>query len=210
MLLGSGEGHCQSRPSIPLVNLSHSSPLGVSISEKIKNKIWNNEYIDVGFLLGENSTIDKLNLSVTLDSQLLSLVPNMRPQTIKSIDDWTSAFIVYVAIYTQRHQSEAPKLMKYMETVRDLSARGGLAYKIYDENFASHSNVGGFVPSTRIADTAIDVRSVVIQDTTRPIVGSRLMSRHHMAQLPHTHTKIMHTSHTPSGQHRGRSIFLPQ
>ena len=120
-------------------------------------------------------------------------------------------------------------------------ARGGLAYKIYDENFiylkqaqpsmawdimrasmstnysrpppfatirrfspfvskatfASHSNVGGFVPSTRIADTAIDVRSVVIRDTTHPIVGSRLMSRHHMAQLPHTHTKIIHTSHTP-------------
>ena len=27
------------------------------------------------------------------------------------------------------------------------------------------------------------------------------MSRHHMAQLPHTYTKIMHTSHTPSEQH---------
>ena len=94
MLLGSGESQCQSRPSIPLVNLSHSSPLGVNISEKIRNKIWNNEYIDIGFLLGQNSTIDKLNLSVTLDSQSLSLVPNMRPQTIKSIDDWTSAFIV--------------------------------------------------------------------------------------------------------------------
>ena len=98
MLLGSGESQCQLRSSIPLVNLSNISPLGVNISEKIQNKIWNNEYIDLGFLLGQNSTIDKLNLSVTLDSQSLSLVPNMQPKTIKSIDDWTSAFIVYVAI----------------------------------------------------------------------------------------------------------------
>ena len=98
-------------PTCQLININ-SSPLGVNISE-----IWNNEYIDLGFLLGQNSTIEKLILSVTLDSQSLSVVSNMRPRTIKSIDDWTSAFIVYVAIYTHRHQSEAPKLMKYMGTV---------------------------------------------------------------------------------------------
>ena len=81
---------------------------------------------------------DKFNISITnkLNSNpALSLVPNLRPKQIKNIEEWTSAFIVFVAIYSSHHPLEAPRLMKYMETVRDLSKRGGWAFKNYDENF---------------------------------------------------------------------------
>ena len=141
MLLGTGESQSQDVPSVPLINLSSQSSLGISIPQRIKEKIWNNQYIDLGLLIGQNHLPDKMNLSVSTEKnevgggQFLSLTPNLRPKPIKNIDDWMSAFIVFTAIFTERHPYQAPRLMKYMEIVRDLAKKGGLAFKIYDENF---------------------------------------------------------------------------
>ena len=138
MLLGDNQGQCQSHPRQPLPNLSSSTPLGFSVPEKIEGKIWGNQFIDLGLLIANHQVADKFNISITNEQNsnpALSLVPNLRPKQIKNIEEWTSAFIVFVAIYSSHHPLEAPRLMKYMETVRDLSKRGGWAFKNYDENF---------------------------------------------------------------------------
>ena len=138
MLLGDNQGQCQSHPLQPLPNLSSSTPLGFSVPEKNKEKIWGNRFIDLGLLIANHQVADKFNISITNEQNLnpaLSLVPNLRPKQIKNIEEWTSAFIVFVAIYSSHHPLGAPRLMKYMETVRDLSKRGGWAFKNYDENF---------------------------------------------------------------------------
>ena len=138
MLLGDNQGQCQSHPRQPLLNLSSSSPLGFSVPEKISEKIWGNRFIDLGLLIVNHQVADKFNISITNEQNsnpALSLVPNPCPKQIKNIEKWTSAFIVFIARYSLHHPLEAPRLMQYMETVRDLSKRGGWAFKNYDENF---------------------------------------------------------------------------
>ena len=138
MLLGDNQDQCQSHPRQPLPNLSSSTPLGFSVLEKNEEKIWGNQFIDLGLLIANHQVADKFNISITNEQNsnpALSLVPNLRPEQYKNIEEWTSAFIVFVAIYSSHHPLEAPRLMKYMETVRDLSKIGGWAFKNYDENF---------------------------------------------------------------------------
>ena len=53
---------------------------------------------------------------------------------IHTPDKWTTAFIVFVAIYSEQIPNQTPGLMKHMEIVRELGSRGGNAWKTYDEN----------------------------------------------------------------------------
>ena len=63
----------------------------------------------------------------------VSLEPVQNPKRITSIDQWTTAFQVFVTFYTIRFPDSAPGLMKYSATVRDLAARKA-HWRYYDEN----------------------------------------------------------------------------
>ena len=65
MLLGDNQGQCQSHPRQPLPNLSSSTPLGFSVPEKIREKIWGNQFIDLGLLIANHQVADKFNISIT-------------------------------------------------------------------------------------------------------------------------------------------------
>ena len=65
---------------------------------------------------------------------LVSLEPLQNFKRITSIDQWTTAFQVFVAVYTIRFPDSAPGLMEYSATVRDLAAKNA-HWRYYDENF---------------------------------------------------------------------------
>ena len=117
---------------------SASVPIGAKVSAKIKQKILAHEYIDFGILLNNTPEVQsyQLALSNTLGNSIstLSLEPKNKPRCINSIEQWTSAFQVFVGVYTSKFQTSAPALMKYGDTVRDLASRGG-GWGYYDENF---------------------------------------------------------------------------
>ena len=56
-----------STPSVPLVNFSSQAPLGASIPLRIEEKNWDNQYVDLGLLIGQNHSPDRMNLSVSMD-----------------------------------------------------------------------------------------------------------------------------------------------
>ena len=68
------------------------------------------------------------------DRPVISLEPAQKPKRIANIDQWISAFQTFVAIYTVRSPTDAPALMKYSETVRDLAAKNAY-WRYYNENF---------------------------------------------------------------------------
>ena len=68
------------------------------------------------------------------DRPVISLEPAQKPKRIANIDQWISAFQTFVAIYTVRSPTDAPALMKYSETVRDLAAKNA-HWRYNDENF---------------------------------------------------------------------------
>ena len=66
----------------------------------------------------------------------LTLAPNLKRQTVQSIDQWVSAFQVFVAIYSEKVPQDTPALMKYGSIIRELATLGA-NWKFYDENFRS-------------------------------------------------------------------------
>ena len=51
--------------------------------------------------------------------------PVENPKKVSSINDWVSAFHMFVAIYCVKFPNETPTLIKFCETVRDIATRGG-------------------------------------------------------------------------------------
>ena len=54
----------------------------------------------------------------------LCLEQLQKAKTISTIEAWTSAFLIFVGIYSSRFAAEAAALMKYGEVVRDLANKG--------------------------------------------------------------------------------------
>ena len=117
---------------------SASLSIDSRVSDKLKFKIWNEEFVEFGSLLSNPGLDDKYQVSFQqLDSRKpasFCLEPASKPRKIPTIDNWLRAFHIFVGVYTQKHPCEAPALMKYGETIQDLAARGQ-NWRFYDENF---------------------------------------------------------------------------
>ena len=112
----SGENFIQVSPpssSSGLFNFnSVSVAIDAQVSPKLKAKIWANEFIDFGLLLGSHSSDTRYRLSVSSQTGslalTLSLEPTQKTKPIPSIEVWTSAFQVFVGVYTGKYPMEAP------------------------------------------------------------------------------------------------------
>ena len=74
------------------------------VTEKIKAKVWANEYVDFGLLLSVAPSPDRYPISIntstpSLGAQL-TLEPSKPPKKITNINQWIFAFNTFVAIYT--------------------------------------------------------------------------------------------------------------
>ncbi|OWF49023.1 hypothetical protein KP79_PYT25806 [Mizuhopecten yessoensis] len=114
---------------------SISRPLDMFVDLKVKSKIFADEFIDFGLLI-KRSPQEKEPLRVEMQGQQLVLCQNNKPAHIKSIEQWLSAFHIFVAIYIQAHPQATPGLMKYADVIQTIHRRSGFAAAIhYDNNF---------------------------------------------------------------------------
>ena len=118
--------------------ISPSLPVDARVSDKVKAKIWNNEFFKFSLLLSNPVQDDNYKLTVSYfdREQLpsLCLQPANKAKRNLSIQAWISCFHIFVGVYTSRNPHEAPTLRKYGEVVQDLPAQG-FNWKFYDENF---------------------------------------------------------------------------
>ena len=119
---------------------SITTPIDAQIPSKIKRKIWENKYVDLAVLLPNTSYTNlKANRRFSLEigqNSKISLVPNTYTKKITLIEQWTTAFLRFAAIYGIKFPKEMSKLMKYTEIVRDLAnRRPGLSWLMYDIQF---------------------------------------------------------------------------
>ena len=101
--------------------------MNCALQEKVSNQIWADELIDFSLLL-------KRNISNTDDDQYTIKFETKKGGTAFSgtcskceeqySDQWTSAFEIYVAIYTERAPQDTPTLMKYSSVIRELATLG--------------------------------------------------------------------------------------
>jgi hypothetical protein len=124
-------------------NLS-SVPLGSLLDGKIKAKIWSKQFIDLAIMLA--SPTESFTLTLDRQSQLPHFkVTEKASKRIESIEQWTSAFMVYMAVYVEKHLHEAQAMLKYMSTIRKMAlTMGGNVWAKYDEDFRklrAHANL---------------------------------------------------------------------
>ena len=124
-------------PGLPKFN-SINVPIDANVSTKIKAKIWAHEFIDFNVLLSSGAGDTRYHLSVSSQNgsalPTLSLEPSQKPKAIANIGTWTSAFQIFVGVYTVKYPMKAPALMKYSEVVRNLALRGA-DWRFYDTQF---------------------------------------------------------------------------
>ena len=117
---------------------SPSLPIDARVSDKLRSKIWNNEFIEFGVLLTNPMAESQYQVTISSSEKgpfpSLCLEPVNKSRKILSIETWLHCFHIFVGIYTSRFPHEAPALMKYGEVVQDLAFRG-FNWQFYDENF---------------------------------------------------------------------------
>ncbi|XP_068721548.1 uncharacterized protein, partial [Montipora capricornis] len=122
-------GHLFSSPSLAIDS---------RVSDKLKSKIWNNEYFEFSALLSNPVFENKYQLKINNSDKglvpSLCLEPVSKTKKYLSIESWLNCFHIFVGVYTRKYPNEAPALMKYGEVVQDLAARGH-NWRFCDENF---------------------------------------------------------------------------
>lgn len=124
-------------PSTTIAMPSLSSPLGVDVSDKLRQKIWRGEYVNLYELLMplENQPYTIQVIPGTSEfSSAINVAPNSKAREIRSLTQWTDAFLIFMAIYSQKFTNSTPDLCKYMSLIRGMEAKyGGDGWRLYDK-----------------------------------------------------------------------------
>jgi hypothetical protein len=115
-----------------------TSPIGFHVSLAVKERIWRGEFIDFSLLLGSNNGDQNVNqlrgLSISAGGAL-TLAPQSQ-RKIVTIEQWTDAFLVFMAIYTLRHPEKSQELIKYLTVIREAARKfSGSGWSEYDQHF---------------------------------------------------------------------------
>ena len=135
-VLSADNSNVTSTASIPTQHPSISCPLGLNVDQKTKGKIWSNEFVDFGTLLGVKPS-DKKSFEITETAGgECAMKATKSPYIIRSVNQWVQAFFVFVGLYTEKTPKDAPSLMKYGDLVQKLAKRmGDEAALFYDKTF---------------------------------------------------------------------------
>ena len=110
---------------------------GAVVDPKIRLKIYNREYIELGILVPRSESPQGLNMAyapgytsqITLQPAKVRLPPNFF--------EWVKWFSTFSAIYTQKYPTEAPQLFSYIHIVAGLNRNyaSTWVWRSYDEKF---------------------------------------------------------------------------
>lgn len=111
--------------------------LDENIADKMKAKIWANEYIEFADLL-KPLEAERYNVGFQFNNigTEMCLTPRTK-KTIRDFDEWSSAFGIYACVYCRKFSGAHDALAKYVEKVKEIKLDGG-NWLQYDELFRRH------------------------------------------------------------------------
>ena len=124
--------------SDPLPLITYND-IDVFISDSMKQKIWNNEYIDLALLLKQNFSpnSDCSGTLTVVNNQLTIKTANPKIKVpINSIELWTDAFLNYLMVFGLRHKEKVQDLLKYLSVIRGAAGNNPIhKWLTYDMQF---------------------------------------------------------------------------
>ena len=109
-----GEQHEQQLSLPPNLLFKKSNPIGTRVSQKVKDKIIADQYVDMATLIDHSQATDHSSHSqgemfIQVADNIIKPVPKKKATQPLDIKQWTKAFHLYMAIYTKAHPQEAPQ-----------------------------------------------------------------------------------------------------
>ena len=123
-------------PILPqkLNHFSVAQPIYAQVPLKIRQKIWAGEFIDFGLLLNKDERNMRLGTFNNGGDDTPQLVWRQLKQRPLSVNEWTDAFHIFMAITLVKEPSQAASMLKYSSLVRNIAVEGG-DWHWYDEIF---------------------------------------------------------------------------
>lgn len=113
---------------------SFNDDLGMHVSQQVRDKIINGEYVELDSLLN-NSNNDQTK-TIVVDNNGNINVKQKPEKRITEIGTWVDAFLIYTSIYTAAHPDSTQGLLKYMFNVKLGASRCiHMGWKKYDQQF---------------------------------------------------------------------------
>ena len=127
---------------------SSSLPVYAQVNQKLRTKIWADEFVDMSAMLQDSAEKRQFALSIQEgdnEESPLVCVTKTNTQKIGSFQRWLKAFEIYMAIYLLQPSKleQATMMLKYINTVRGVAERGG-NWAQYDETFRSLRYIQGW------------------------------------------------------------------
>ena len=131
--------------SVPNTSQIHAQPpnmvvsvdddISIHVSQNIKDKIIQGQYVDLAMLISSSNT-DTLKQKLVFEQGELTIQPNTKLNKISNIETWTDAFLIFTSVFCSIHMSRLQEMLKYMNSVRLGAKRcNGNGWKIYDEQY---------------------------------------------------------------------------
>ncbi|XP_052264881.1 uncharacterized protein LOC127867602 [Dreissena polymorpha] len=133
--------HTHARDILPGTGHLYAEPISTPILSQVKKSICKdilrNKFVEMAALLPSTLSRQANQYTLQLDSNSqISITPKSNLRKITTIEQWTTAMIRFMAVYTFKFPSETQALLKYTEIVRDISSRRpGSAFIFYDTQF---------------------------------------------------------------------------
>ena len=112
--------------------------LSAHVPKQLRQKIWENKYINIALLLKGNAELAEIfsgGLLHVIDGKIEAR-PKQTKEKINSIEQWTEAFLIFMSIYLSRYPDKTQELLKYITAIRDAAAKfPNYAWRQYDEQF---------------------------------------------------------------------------
>ncbi|XP_052103110.1 uncharacterized protein LOC127736584 [Mytilus californianus] len=110
--------------------------VGEHVPFKIKEKIWEGKFIELHYLLRTQKEMEETpSDGITGELKRGKICIEKRSSGVYlSINEWTSAFMVFMSVYIEKYRTRAQELLKYMRDIR-LAATRSENWATYDEQF---------------------------------------------------------------------------
>lgn len=124
-------------------------PLGSTLNDKLKSKIWSGEFVEMSSLLegpeAGQPTTTAFYRNMSGHTSLAFSTNEPRKKEL-SLEQWTDTFIIFISIYLEKSPLEVSPLLKYMHSIRGLAYTTNIpprAWAEYDTTFRKSRHVHG-------------------------------------------------------------------
>ncbi|CAC5363147.1 unnamed protein product [Mytilus coruscus] len=118
----------------PTQESSIHDTVGEHVPFKVKEKILEGKFIELHYLLRTQKEMEEVDEGILKLKRGKICIEKRSSGVYLSINEWTSAFMVFMSVYIEKYRTRAQELLKYMRDIR-LAATRSENWATYDEQF---------------------------------------------------------------------------